>query len=204
MKTSHLEILVEERSMEAFLQAFLPSLLRKDQTFHVVCFQGKKDLLDNLEARLKGYAKWLPSDWRIIVIVDRDDEDCLVLKRQLEDAAHRANLSTRTQSGGKTWQVANRLAIEELEAWYFGDWNAVRKAYPRVKKNLSSKKNFRDPDAIRNTWECFEKILRQHGYFKGGLAKIEAARVIGTHIRPEENTSHSFGVFLRTITEISR
>lgn len=203
MKTSHLEILVEERSMEAFLQAFLPSLLREDQTFNIVCFQGKKDLLNKLEARLKGYAKWLPSDWRIIVIVDRDDEDCLILKRQMEDAAHRANLATRTQSGGKTWQVANRIAIEELEAWYFGDWDAVREAYPRVKKNLSSKKGFRNPDAIRNTWESFEKILRQDGYFKGGLAKIEAAREIGTHICPERNTSHSFGVFLKTITEIS-
>jgi hypothetical protein len=25
--------------------------------------------------------------------------------------------------------VVNRLAIEELEAWYFGDWEAVRAAY---------------------------------------------------------------------------
>lgn len=190
--------------MEAFLQAFLPSLLREDQTFRTVSFQGKTDLLSKLEARLKGYAKWLPSDWRIIVIVDRDDEDCLVLKRQLEDAAQRANLISRTRSGGKAWQVANRIAIEELEAWYFGDWSAVREAYPRVKENLSSKKNFRDPDAIQNTWESLEKILQKHGYFKGGLTKIEAARKIGTHIRPERNTSHSFGVFLRTITEISK
>jgi hypothetical protein len=204
MKTRHLEILVEERSMEAFLQAFLPSLLQEDQTFKVVSFQGKTDLLNKLEARLKGYAKWLPSDWRIVVIVDRDDEDCLVLKRQLEDAAQRANLISRTRSGGKAWQVANRIAIEELEAWYFGDWSAVREAYPRVKENLSSKKNFRDPDAIRNTWESFEKILQKHGYFKCGLNKIEAAREIGTHIRPERNTSHSFGVFFRTITEISK
>ncbi|HQO83379.1 MAG TPA: DUF4276 family protein [Synergistales bacterium] len=204
MKTSHLEILVEERSMEAFLQAFLPSLLREGQTFRTVSFQGKTDLLSKLEARLKGYAKWLPSDWRIIVIVDRDDEDCLVLKRQLEDAAQRANLISRTRSGGKAWHIANRIAIEELEAWYFGDWSAVREAYPRVKENLSSKKNFRDPDAIQNTWESLEKILQKHGYFKGGLTKIEAARKIGTHIRPERNTSHSFGVFLRTITEISK
>lgn len=204
MRTSHLEILVEERSMEAFLQTFLPSLLREDQTFNIVSFQGKKDLLNKLEARLKGYAKWLPSDWRIIVIVDRDDEDCLMLKRQMEDAAHRANLTTRTQSDGKTWQVANRIAVEELEAWYFGDWDAVKKAYPRVKEYLSSKKGFRDPDAIRNTWESFEKILKRHGYFKGGLAKIDAARAIGAYIHPDRNTSHSFCVFLRTISEISK
>jgi len=204
MRTSHLEIIVEEHSMEAFLQAFLPSLLREDQTFKIVHFQGKKDLLNKLEARLKGYAKWLPSDWRIIVIVDRDDEDCLKPKRQLEDAARHAGLATRRQSGGKKWQIANRIAIEELEAWYFGDWDAVKRAYPRIKENISSKKGFRDPDAIRNTWESFEKILKKHGYFKGGLAKIEAARTIGANICPERNISHSFGIFLRTVTEISK
>ena len=27
----------------------------------------------NLEPRLRGYARWLPEDWRIVVMVDRDD-----------------------------------------------------------------------------------------------------------------------------------
>ena len=81
MAAVHLELLVEEPSMEAFLGALLPRLLPQDRTFVVHPFQGKSDLLAKLESRLRGYATWMPADWRIVVVVDRDDEDCLVLKR---------------------------------------------------------------------------------------------------------------------------
>ena len=69
MATTHLEVLVEEPSMEAFLRALLPRLLPQDRTFEIHPFQGKSDLLGKLEARLRGYAAWLPADWRIVVVV---------------------------------------------------------------------------------------------------------------------------------------
>ncbi len=56
MSAAHLELLVEEPSMEAFLRALLPRLLPQDRTFEVHPFQGKSDLLGKLEARLRGYA----------------------------------------------------------------------------------------------------------------------------------------------------
>src|ERR1043165_5269308 len=136
MTATHLELLVEEASMEAFVRSLLPRLLPAGRTFEVHPFQGKSDLLGRLESRLRGYAAWLPEDWRIIVVVDRDDDDCRVLKRQLEDMAQRANLITRTNTGNSTWQLVNRIAIEELESWYFGNWDAVRSAYPRVSENV--------------------------------------------------------------------
>lgn len=74
--------------MEAFLRALLPRRLPLDRTFKVHPFQGKSDLLSKLEARLRGYAVWLPDDWRIVVVVDRDDDDCRALKQRLEDIAH--------------------------------------------------------------------------------------------------------------------
>ena len=64
MPVSHLVLLVEEPSMEAFLRALLPRLLPAGRTFEVHAFQGKPDLLGKLEARLRGYAGWLPVDWR--------------------------------------------------------------------------------------------------------------------------------------------
>jgi hypothetical protein len=73
MSAEHLEILVEERSMEVFLRAHLPRLLGGDATFNVYPSQGKQDLMRNLPDRLKGYASWLPEGWRIVVVVDRDD-----------------------------------------------------------------------------------------------------------------------------------
>ena len=69
--------------MEAFLRVLLPRLLPRDRSFGVRVFQGKHDLLRKLESRLRGYAKWLPDGHRIFVMVDRDDDDCHELKRNL-------------------------------------------------------------------------------------------------------------------------
>lgn len=202
MPAAHLELLVEEPSMEAFLRALLPRLLPQDRTFEVHPFQGKSDLLGKLEPRLRGYAAWLPADWRIVVVVDRDDEDCRVLKRQLEAIARRAGLHTRSRPGRVPWQLVNRVAIEELEAWYFGDWTAVRSAFPRASANVPKRQGFRNADAIAGgTWEAFERVMQAHGYFKGGLLKIEAARAIGAHVDPARSSSQSFRAFRDAIVE---
>lgn len=188
--------------MEAFLRALLPRLLPANRTFDVHSFQGKSDLLAKLESRLRGYAGWLPDEWRIVVVVDRDEEDCLTLKQQLESAAKVARLHTRSRAGAASWHVVNRIAIEELEAWYFGDWTAVCNAFPRVSPSIPRKTGFRDPDAISGgTWEAFERILQDHGYFKSGLRKVEAARVMGGHVDPGRSGSRSFMRFHEAIAE---
>lgn len=202
MSAAHLELLVEEPSMEAFLRALLPRLLPQDRTFEIHPFQGKQDLLGKLEARLRGYAAWLPADWRIVVVVDRDDDDCLELKSQLEDMARRAGLRTRTRAGNAPWQLLNRIAIEELEAWYFGDWAAVRSAFPRASANVPRRQGFRNPDTIAGgTWEAFERVMQSRGYFKSGLLKIDAARAIGAHVDPVRSSSRSFRTFSGAIAE---
>lgn len=202
MAANHLELLVEEPSMEAFLRGLLPRLLPADRTFEVHAFQGKSDLLGKLEARLRGYAQWLPPDWRLFVVVDRDDDDCLALKRRLEAVARRAGLVTRSQAGAVPWQLVNRIAIEELESWYFGDWEAVKAGYPRVSAHVPQRQGLRDPDAISDgTWEAFERVMQRHGYFKTGLAKIEAARSMAAQMVPERNRSASFRAFHAALME---
>jgi hypothetical protein len=198
----HLELLVEEPSMEAFLRVLLPRLLPADRSFEVHAFQGKADLLGKLEARLRGYAEWLPDDWRILVVVDRDDEDCRTLKQRLEVLAQRAGLVTRSTAGSSRWQLVNRIAIEELEAWYFGDWTAVTTAYPRASATVPQRQGFRDPDAIAGgTWEAFERVMQQHGYFKTGLAKIDAARRVAAAVEPTRSRSASFRAFHAALME---
>jgi hypothetical protein len=202
MAASHLVVLVEEPSTEVFLSALLPRLLPQDRTFEVHPFQGKSDLLGKIEARLRGYASWLPEDWRIVVVVDRDHDDCRELKQRLEDMAARAGLRTRTRTGAMQWQLVNRIAVEELEAWYLGDWEAVRAVYPRVPGSVPQRQGFRDPDAVAGgTWEAFERVMQRHGYFKGGLAKLAAARAIGAHVDPLRSRSRSFQVFCSAIDE---
>ena len=199
MTAQHLEFLVEEPSIEAFLRGLLPRTLPAGRSFEVHAFQGKTDLLGKLQARLRGYARWLPADWRILVIVDRDNEDCLALKQQLEALAGAAGLRTRSRAGAKPWQLVNRIAVEELEAWYFGEWTAVRSAYPRVSAHVPAQRPFRSPDAILGgTWEAFEHVLQRHGYFSTGLRKIEAARAIASHFNPAASSSPSF-VCLRDV-----
>ena len=165
-------------------------------------FQGKHDLLRKLRNRLLGYSYSLTAEQRLVVVVDRDNDDCLELKEQLEHAATNAGLLTRSLSRDSAWQVVNRIAIEELEAWYFGDWEAVRRAYPRVRSNIPNQARYRDPDAVRGgTWEAFESILNEHNYFRNGLRKIEAARAIAPHIDPARNRSPSFTVFYDSLVE---
>lgn len=199
----HLEFLVEEFSAEVFIRTLMPRILPAGCEFDVHSFQGKDDLLDKLPSRLRGYARWMPDTWRICVLVDRDDDDCHGLKQQLDNIAAAAGLKTRAQAGPGRWQVINRVAIEELEAWYFGNWSAVRSVYPKVSPNIPVQAGYRDPDAIRGgSWEAFERILKRHGYFKTGLRKIEAARTIGAQIDPANSSSHSFRMFIESIFEV--
>lgn len=188
--------------MEAFLQGLLPRLLPEDISFLIHSFQGKPDLLGKLRQQLRAYANWIPPDYRIVVIVDRDEEDCRKLKRRLEDAATSAHFVTRTQAAGNRWQLVNRIAIEELEAWYFGDWTAVQTAYPGVGPHIPRKAKFRDPDAIHGgTWEAFHRILKKHGYFLYGFRKGEAARALGCLVESHRSSSRSFTLLCDAFTE---
>lgn len=203
MEVQHIEFLVEESSTEAFLRALLPRILPASCTFDVHPFQGKDDLLKKLLGRLRGYATWLPDTWRIVVLIDRDDDDCVKLKQTLDAMIEDTGLRGRGQAAADLWQVVGRLAIEELEAWYFADWAAVIAAYPRVATNIPAQSAYRDPDAIRGgTWEAFERVLKRHGYFTTGLRKIEAARAIGAIIDPTASRSSSFRKFVTTIQQL--
>lgn len=194
MSVEHVYFEVEEPSMETFLRVVLPRVLG-EMSFEVFGFRSKEELLQHLPARLKGYSAWLPESYRVVVVVDRDDDDCHQLKAQLEGFAAAANLPTRSYPSQGRFVVVNRIAIEELEAWYFGDWNAVRAAYPRVPSHVPRKQPYRDPDAIAGgAWEAFERVLQRAGYFKTGVRKIEAAEAIAPHIDPRLNSSRSFQV----------
>lgn len=200
-------VFVEELSMEVALEHLLPPMLGGIEV-DIRRFQCKDDLLAKLPARLKGYRSWLPETWSILVLVDQDDNDCRQLKEQLkeqlEDAAAQVGLMTKTAAGyGNRFQVANRIAIEELEAWFFGDWPAVQAAYPRVSKHVPRQASFRDPDAIAGgTWEAIERILKRAGYFKSGLRKLELAREVARNMDPARNHSHSFQAFRDAVAAV--
>jgi Domain of unknown function (DUF4276) len=181
-----LEVLVEEPSMATALDILIPRIV-PDHSFCVYQHQGKMDLLGNLKARLRSYAG-MQSHWpelRVVVVVDRDSEDCHDLKQKLVDACVAAKCDALC-----------RIAIEELEAWFFGDIDALRVAYPAVSPNLANKAPYRDPDAITGgTWEALERVLQRAGHYPTGMPKVEVARRIAQHMSPEANRSKSFQIF---------
>ena len=193
----HIEFLVEELSAEAALQNLVPKILGFDVTFSIHTHQGKPDLIRKLPDRLAGYKHWLPDNWNIVVLMDLDSADCFDSKNQLEGIASNTGFITKSASGQeRRFQVLNRLAIEELEAWFFGDIPALARAYPRIPVSLGQRARYRDPDAIAGgTWEALERVLQRIGYHPGGLPKVAAAREISLHMDPQRNRSKSFQVF---------
>ena len=199
----HVEVLVEEPSAEAALQALLPRLLG-EASWEIRPFTGKTALLKELPTRLRAYPDWLPhaygEAWCVVVLVDRDDDDCLALKAELEQIAAEAGLVTRSVNP-EAYRAVTRIATEELEAWFFGDVPALHAAYPSVPVTLAARRGFRDPDAMTHTWERLEKMLDR--VYPAGMPKVEVARTVAPLMNPNANRSRSFEVFRDTLLELN-
>ncbi|MEG4024847.1 DUF4276 family protein [Microcoleus sp. S13C4] len=195
---------MEEASLESALTHIVPKILPSTVTYKIHAFRGKTDLLAKLPNRLKGYQAWLPPDWKIVILIDEDREDCLKLKQKLEIMAISSGLITKSScQKDKSFQVLNRIVVEELEAWFFGDVEAICQAYPKVSANLANQQPYRDPDAIKGgTWEALERVLKKAGYHAGGLEKYKASSEISQYMNPELNRSKSFKVFYQSLLEI--
>ena len=130
-----LEVLVEEPSAEEALRNLLPRLVRGRARAKVIDLGSKHKLLKVLDARLRAYRRRVDSgeDIRLVVLVDRDADDCECLKARLEQAAAKAGLPTKTQPDDRgVFVVVNRVVVEELESWFIGDSAALRAAFGRV------------------------------------------------------------------------
>ena len=92
----------------------------------------------------------------VIVVCDLDDRD---------KASFLSELNTVSESCHNQPQVRFCLAIEEGEAWLLGDWNAIKKAYPKAKEKVFSKYQ---NDSICGTWEKLADIV-----YAGGSSKLK-------------------------------
>lgn len=193
----HIEFLLEETSAEIVLNEIIPKIVGEEVTFGIREFSGKQNLLKKLPERLKGYKSRLnyERDLKVVILIDRDNDDCQKLKQRLEEIVGESGLLTPSTSG--EFQVLNRIAIEELESWFFGDIAALRVNYPKVSASLPTKQSYRNPDEIKGgTFEALERVLNQAGYYsKGFTPKTEIARNIAPFMDPEINNSKSFQIF---------
>ncbi len=193
-----LEFLLEERSCEHALKILLPRILQPMPPLSYRVFQGKGDLLENLPPVLRGYRQQIVSgrNLRVVVLLDQDQQDGVALKHQLTQHAREARLIPfNHERADQPFHVLNRIAVEELEAWFFGDIEALCAAYPKVRSHLGDLAR-RDPDSIpRGTAETLERLLKKAGYYENGMPKIEVAQRIANHMQPDRNRSRSFRVF---------
>ena len=194
----HVEFWLEEESTKLALDQLLPRLFDgQANTFETFNYRNREQLLEKLPGLLRDAAARMRA-WpalRVVVLLDRDQKDCRAEKRQLEALSRAAGLPTKTApaADGRFW-VVNRLACEELEAWYFGDRDVITQVYPRVRaqhyEGIAP-----DPDAISGgTWEAFQRLLARAGYPDTRLKREWAAR-IGPHLDPARNQSASFRCF---------
>ena len=195
-----LEILVEEPSMEAALRELMPRILQGRAHWKPINLGSKGKLLKALPARLRAYRKRIDQgeNLKIIVLVDRDHDDCERLKQRLETIAREARLTTKTAVNGQDeFHVITRIAIEELEAWFIGDIDALKAAFTSL-KSVNFPGNFRNPDN-GGTWERLHRFLKRQGIYRNSYPKIEAARKIAAHLEPDRNRSRSFQCFLQGV-----
>lgn len=183
--------------MEAALHGLLPGLIGARATYRVFNYRSKQRLLRDLPGRLHVYARRLQAEpqLRVVVLVDRDRDECADLKRRLEDAAREAGLISKSQAAGATFNVLNRVVVSELESWLLGDVQALRACFSRLPRTLDRRREFRDPDSIPEAWETLHRALRRAGELGEAFPKIDIARRVAEHLQPERNRSRSFKVF---------
>ncbi|MBE5896138.1 MAG: DUF4276 family protein [Lachnospiraceae bacterium] len=172
--------LLEERSMEALLDELLPRII-PGEDYRLIPHEGKQDLIKSIPHKLRA---WNVPNSKFVIVHDQDSNDCLALKSKILEIC-------------KTCQkdVLVRIPCHELEAWYFGDLQAVEKAYNINLKRLMRNKKYENPDAIVNP----KTIIKQ---YVPGLTQIDGARRIGKNMDIENNKSYSFNVFVSGVRGI--
>ena len=200
----HIEILVEDSSGKSLLEALLPKILGEQGEPHgwrIHSYKGvgripknwtgtpdpaKRFLLEQLPKLLRGYAS-TPGIDEIVVVLDTDRENCETFLSEL-----------RALAAGCNRIPLFRLAIEEIEAWYLGDRQALLAAYPRA--NTGILQNYRQ-DHPCGTWELLADAVEPGGSravkkdCRQGIVKHEWAEKIGPLMDPSRNISPSFGKF---------
>ena len=197
-----LEILVEGKSDVPIVAEILRRKfnLRVNDHFRIHPHQGKgtlpasslarpelkhRGLLDQLPAKLRGYAKSLPSDYGVVVLLDADDDDCTALKARLVDLHQSLDL--------KPAIVLFRIAVEEVESWYLADADAIKSAYPHAKL---AKLPDSPPDIVIGAWEHLAAVLGRKGESCTGADKFEWAEKIAPHLDLDHPQSPSLRMFI--------
>ena len=173
----NLVFMLEEESAKVVLEKLLPKIIPPNVNFRCIPHQGKSDLERSIPIKLNG---WRAPNSYFVILHDQDSHDCVALKNQLQQLCTQARQHT----------PLIRIVCRELEAWYFGDLNAVENAFPRFNADQhENKPKYRYPDSIVKPSKELEKIVK-------GFSKGYAARTIPEYMNIDDNKSPSFRCFV--------
>ncbi|HNN95793.1 MAG TPA: DUF4276 family protein [Pseudomonadota bacterium] len=204
----HIEILVEDSSGAKLLETLIPKIIGEHgapHTWNLHSYKGvgripknlnsspdpaKRILLDRLPRILAGYGK-TPGIDAVVVLLDADKRNCVEFL---------AELRTLHEGCQPTPKTLFRLAIEEIEAWYLGDPEALRQAFPRTTRPKWVLLRKYVPDSQCNTWEFLADIvypggasvIKKKGWPLPGQIKHDWAQKVGPLLVVERNRSPSF------------
>jgi hypothetical protein len=164
--------LLEERSMKVLLDGLLPRLF-PGLPFFCVPHEGKQDLEKSVPRKLRA---WREPGVRFVVVRDNDGGDCKRLKERLVGLCEE----------GRRKDSLVRIACQELEAWYFGEPEALAEAFedPRLAA-VREKAPYREPDAIQCPSAELAKVAPS-------FQKISGARRMSARLTAHRNRSPSF------------
>jgi len=179
----YLVFFLEEESMRNTIAELLHKLGCNDWNLKIIPFEGKSDLERQLLFKMRN---WNIPDTYFVIVRDKDSGDCTLIKQRL--------LTICAQSGKSSYKV--RIVCHDLENWFLGDLKAVECAYGNRISEHQSKAKYRLPDDIAN---AFQELQRLTG---NRYQKLSGSREISKHMDLDNNLSHSFNVFIRTLKEI--
>ncbi|MCX6580200.1 MAG: DUF4276 family protein [Candidatus Aminicenantes bacterium] len=175
---------LEEPSAKEMLKGLLNRMVNPDIKCAYIVFEGKSDLENNIVRKLRS---WNNPHARFIVLRDKDSGNCEQIK---------LNLKQKCALSGKPDTLV-RIACHELESWYIGDLGAVEKGLNLANLSKQQKKRkYRNPDNLANATEELMKLTN----FK--YQKIDGSRKIGPFMDLENNTSHSYRVFINGLKRV--
>ena len=168
-----------------------------------IVFQTVKTntMLDDFRRLLSVYADtYQNQDCAVVVVCDLDTKDKTIFLKQLNDLVDSCPRHPATFFC---------LAIEEGEAWFLGDIEAIKKAYPRC--NIPVLQSYKN-DSICGTWEKLADAvypgghvaLTKKGHSEVGKTKNEWAITITPYMDVERNKSPSFCFFRDTVRNIAK
>ena len=157
--------------MRAVLRGVLERIVpgwRENEHWVSVPHRGASDLEKSILNKLRG---WREPGIRFVILRDNDGADCKERKAKLRELS----------AAGRETDVTIRIVCQELEAWFLGDLDAVKAAYPKAKiSETATPAKYRDPDAVNNASEELARLTGVRG-------KVGRARHIARHIDVDRN-----------------